>query len=338
MIESLSLFPDLAPETQPENRVQLLPLQEAALTKKPKRKPVQVGLLDAMIAEEEAAEKAAAVADQAERSADPVGEKLVALGYAANEFCLTMGLNAGYRKVSEDADDNWSARDGYTYPWNLPSRAMQFPVHADRSPYWCECETCEKWGGMYEGPTHLWVEREEFLQHPYVLELLSHGFDVPVLNGLTVDRSDWYHAVDLCTTAHWKDLLATRQFTTDECIFGAVSFRTRWLAGKKTKKAETRDCLDTRQAREILGQMGSSEPKDRAERLLTVTKPSPITEGKATYYPVNMYLDAERFPSESDCAWAVIHGLEDGWFETSREGYLRWSAKGYEIRMGAIAA
>ena len=267
------------------------------------------GLFDAQIAEIVAAEEAAAqAAREAER--DLLGERLIAHKYVANDFHLNLNstLSPGYDEV-------------LPYPWNLPSRLMGFPV---------ETQIGE------DGERHIGLMHPLLREHPLVKKLEADGFTVedegaPNEYGYTHFRNGWWHACDLMTYAHYRDLLDTRQFTTTGDIAHAIAFRCRHVK----RDPKHKDGISTVEAREILAALGCTEPVDGSVGVLAtygLPQNCPQGDGKKArdHWPVN---HARRLETEADYvadAWARVHGLEGGWFAPDRAGFVAWTVKGRE--------
>lgn len=239
------------------------------------------------------------------QNTDALGEMLVANGFAPNLAVL-------------DINHSLSVPHGYELagPWNLPSRMFRFPI-----------EVCRP-----DGDQH----RKIGLRHPL---LAAHPFvrHVEALLGFQIDRNGapnrygytsaptarWWHAVDLISAGKWRELLDTQDFTEPGCIMHAVAFGCRYSHHEDKKAA---GYITTAEAREIMREMGASEPDDRSAIVRAFSKPmSCRQESGSEHWPIN------RGPMcAEDEAWSMIVGIEDGWFHHDRSGHLQWSPLGRE--------
>lgn len=220
----------------------------------------------------------------------PVVERLIQTGLVPNEFILN--LNRGLTNQDET---------------ELPSRAFRFPIEfmsRDRRE---------------DGVSRLLLRHPDLGDLPFVrrvAELTGEPIIWEEQDEFGRDRmhADWWHAVDLCTEEHWRDLLRTQNFTRRDCILQAIGHH---LRGPLTIKS----------ARLILAELESEEPADRSESALRSKMLSPgrmTSEGKAkqTYWAVNFHGEPETI------AWGFVHGIEDGWFAKDRGGHLIMGKEG----------
>ncbi|WP_244479489.1 MT-A70 family methyltransferase [Rhizobium sp. Leaf384] len=233
---------------------------------------------------------------------DQVREAILAAGLAGNGFLLD--LNRG---LSGPANVQ------------LPSRLFRFPVeYMDRKRFGGDVSRI-----LLRHPL-LW-EREDVA--PLLHEIEAKTGVRPEWQDLDEFGRDfgaqwrWFHAVDLCTDSHWKDLLETLQFTEREEVFGAVKFA---LECKS---------LSVKNARSIMAHLSNSEPDDRSVSLLHGKDLMPYDDGKKLISP-NISTRGEAG------AWLVIHGLEDKFFKYAGK-FLSVSAAGMaarEMAKGKVAA
>jgi hypothetical protein len=211
---------------------------------------------------------------------DPVAEKIVGVGYAPNEYIL--GLNRAINVIYGE----------------LPSRLFQFPVEfvsRDRQP---------------DGQSKLWLRHPDFEGLPF-LDIIERDVGVrPVWSPVDEygrDRTEgmFWHAIDLLDDAHFRDMLATRNFTDKRWVINGLRFHL--------------DCgsLSVKNARAVLAEYGCTEPDDRSEAFLNSpeVRVCNCQQGKI----VGMWTRDER------SVWAAIHGLESKRFKRDRAGYLRFS-------------
>jgi hypothetical protein len=200
------------------------------------------------------------------------------------------------------------------YPWNLPSRLFQFPI---------EVSTDNGDGTCRIGLMHPLLAAHPFVQHVEAalgLTLDAHG--APNAYGVSKARNgQWWHAVDLVSAGHWRALLDTREYTTAEDIARAVAYGLTYSRhdGRPTGH------LSPLEARAIMAAIGASEPASRRGMLAFGTPSACKPDTSAVHWPVNH----PGLPA-NDVAWALIHGIEDGWFAHDRSGLLHWNGQGRE--------
>ena len=136
----------------------------------------------------------------------------------------------------------------------------------------------------------------------------------------------WWHAVDLMNAGQWRELLATRHFTSAEAIAGATAFA---LGSSRGAKMDGCGALSVSDARQVMAAIGSPEPADITAALLAVTKPCPVRpDSGPDYWPIN---DSGH---DDASAWLRIIGLERGWFDYDRSGRLTWTQAGRDRYAG----
>src|SRR3546814_6507973 len=90
-------------------------------------------------------------------------------------------------------------------------------------------------------------------------------------------------------------------------IFNAVVYGLRY-SDHADRKASGH--ISTVEARQIMGEMGATEPTERAALLRSFSAPSPCQQERgAEHWPINLH-----GPCAEDKAWSFIIGIEDGWF------------------------
>ena len=133
----------------------------------------------------------------------------------------------------------------------------------------------------------------------------------------------WWHAVDLISSGHWRELLDTRQFTTPADIMGAVAYGLDYSPHDQAPHGD----ITLADAREIMAATGSGDPGDRLQVLRQLSAPSPYKDEKGR----------ERCPVNSGgcdpatAAWARIFGIEGGWLKRDAGGFLQWTALGRDV-------
>ena len=241
---------------------------------------------------------------------DPIGERLIADGFAANSFLLDLnGVRAAYE------------HEPYSFPWNLPSRLFTWPVDTRRGP---------------DGVRRITLRHPLLVEHPFAQELLAKGYElcppeecIDEYGGVEWNGNlgTWWHAVDLIENP--QELLQTRQFTTDEDIAGAVSYRCSY-----PRKSPLPGLL--REMRSVMTALGIPEPTtdDSRSIMREFHQPSLCKSEEGTErWPINTHRALKSADSTS-IAWAYIHGIEQGWFE-NKNGFLQWSPRGRAIFDGA---
>lgn len=250
------------------------------------------------------------VAEEAAR--DHIAERLVADSFFPNLSHVEYdGTLAAERRQTE-----------YAYPWNLPSRLFRFPAHTFRGP---------------DGVRRIGVLHPLLFEHPLILELRAKSYELvnaeECLNEHGVSAShthhgSWWHAVDLIQS-HPRDLVATRRFTTDANITGAVCYRCSY---PHEKGPLTRLVAEMR---EVMTVLTAAEPEDGSVSTIAgFYKPGPVYSdgsGKKSRprWPINT-MRALMSEDSAAAAWAYIHGIEKGWFQNDR-GYLQWSQTGRDL-------
>jgi hypothetical protein len=131
----------------------------------------------------------------------------------------------------------------------------------------------------------------------------------------------WWHAVDLITTGHWRDLLGTSQFTTGECIAGAVAYGLTY----SPHEAKGRDGhISTAEAREIMATLDVQPAGSDSFLRESFLPPWLVKSEKGVEsWPVN-----EIARDQYSNAWGHIFGIEAGWFAYDLAGFLGWTKVG----------
>lgn len=230
---------------------------------------------------------------------DVIGERIIAAGFAPNDFILDLN-----RSLTVPHDWTLPA------PWNLRSRLFQFPIEVSE---------------FREGGRRLGLMHPALVDHPFVKHVSQVlGIAIPpggAPNDCGYSKTSigtWWHAVDLISAGRWREALDTRQFTTTPDLARAVGFAL--SCGRESGPAIT-----TGDARQVLDSLGIASPANPIEVLCSFTRPSPVTgEDKVERWPVN---GAPRSDA-GDEAWAYIIGLETGWFDHDRSGHIRWTRLG----------
>lgn len=233
---------------------------------------------------------------------DELGDTLVAKGFVPNTFILDLNGSLTVPHTME-----------LPAPWNLPSRLFRFPISVEG-----------RGGDRRIGLAHPLLG-----EHPFVQLVAAElgaaldpaGVDQP--GGFCAQRQGtWWHAVDLVSAGQWRELLATRQFTTDADIAGAVAYGLDYSSQEEGRKRNGH--ITTAEAREMMRAIGVDEPTDTAGLLREFMRPTPCkSDGSAERWPINQ-MGAGRI----DRAWGRIIGIERGWFGYDRSGFLQWTPAG----------
>jgi hypothetical protein len=156
--------------------------------------------------------------------------------------------------------------------------------------------------------------------HPFVQHVEALGIEV-AHEGITnaygyTERAKgaWFHAVDLVCEM-WRELIETQDFTDPASIFRAIVYG---CCHSHHENKAGKGYLATSQARHIMRELGACEPDDRAATIHQFGAPSLCKQDSGSeYWPINI---GPGIVAE-DQAWAIIHGIEDGWF-AQRPGWL----------------
>ena len=234
-------------------------------------------------------------------------ELLISSKLAFNDYQLDLN-----RKLNVPYDQVLPA------PWDLPSRLFRFPIEVgDRTPQ-----------GRQLGLMHPDLAAHPFVQR--VAEVVGRPVPAggaPNAHGYSgVELGLWWHAVDLMGAGLWRQLLASRNFTSDQAIAGAVSFA---LSCSRGDRDESRSAITALDARQVMAAIGSKEPADIIPTLLAASRPSGVKQDSgAVHWPVN---DHGR---DDASAWLRIIGLERGWFDHDRSGHIYWTQLGRDRYAG----
>ena len=235
---------------------------------------------------------------------DALGDDLIRKGLAPNSFILD--LNRGLTVP---------AGMELPYPWNLPSRLFQFPI---------EVTDLKDGAERRIGVLHPLLKDHPFVKHvEAVMSIEIDPAGAPNEYGYSdASKGQWWHAVDLVSCGHWRELLDTARFTAPQHIAGAVSYGLDYSPhdGKKRN-----GYISTREAREIMKAINSPEFEDR-DAIITAQfcLPSPHKQEKGSItWPINT-----RAGDQEAKAWGRILGIEAGYFAHNRAGFLNWTERG----------
>lgn len=234
---------------------------------------------------------------------DDLGTVIVERGVAASTYLLDLN-----RSLSVPHDFPLS------HPWNLPSRLFRFPIEVS--------------AGHGEAPRRIGLMHPLLADHPFVrhveevLDIALAPGGAPNAYGVSNARTGlWWHAVDLISAGHWRELLGTRRFTTDKDIARAVAYGLSYSAHDRRRQGY----LSVSEARAIMAAIDAPEPAARYG-LLAFSRPWPCQTGNGpAHWPINHPALAAH-----DVAWALIHGIESRWFAHDRAGFLHWTEAGRE--------
>lgn len=245
------------------------------------------------------------------RARDPVVAALLEHGFVHSEYVLDLndGLHVPYDMA-------------LPAPWSLPSRMFRFPI--------------ETWEPPPGQPRRLGLLHPRLAGHPFVrrvegaLGIAIERDGAPNEHGYSkAPLALWWHAVDLVTSGHWRDLLATADFTTPGDIMRAVAHGLAYSPHDARKRKQGH--LSTSEAREIMAYLGRAPPAEPPAPWQAFDQPRPCKQEKGPdHWPIN----AVRGLTPEAEAWATIAAVEDGTFAYDRSGYLQWSERG-RARHGA---
>lgn len=187
--------------------------------------------------------------------------------------------------------------------WGLPSRLFRHPISIEAN------DLRLKHPGLSEHP---------FVRH---LETIT-GNSIQYLAPKYTDHSLWHHAVDLAMAGMYQELMTTREYTTDENIVGALCFA---LCHRNDDPMKV---LTVKLARQLAKALGCTEPRDRATTIKGLPAPSVVKGECGVRYPVNGIRSGNP-----EHLYALIHGLEDGWF-THIGDHIQWTAQGRDFHAG----
>jgi hypothetical protein len=235
---------------------------------------------------------------------DAVAETLMQTGLVPNVFILDLNYTL---TVPSDMQ--------MPYPWNLPSRLFSFPI---------EVSNQAEDGSRRIGLLHPLLADHPFVKHvEATLDVQLNRDGAPNEYGYSkAGLGMWWHAVDLITTGHWRDLLETAQFTTAEHIARAVAHGMTYSPQEGKKR---NGHLSTVEAREIMAFLKMPEPaaQDSITRECFMPPSSVRSEKGVESWPVNEIAQG-RYPN----VWGHILEIEAGWFAYDRAGYLGWTKIG----------
>lgn len=231
---------------------------------------------------------------------DPLEAVLISCGLAPNEFILNL---------NRDLEN--------PHPEKCPSRLFRWPV---------EYMSSDRTGAE----SRLLLNHPLLADHPFVREVADKTRVIPAWDPRDefgrerIHKGRWYHAIDLMTVKHWRDALATRDYTGSWELAQASAFALGW------------GNISVAIARHVLAEIGAEEPEDRSRYTLLgngiwpthIGQRHPTTRSvKSESRPVNIVLSGPA------AAWLTVHGIEDGWFQADKKsGGLQMSAEGLRRR------
>lgn len=229
----------------------------------------------------------------------PLKAAIIGAGFAHNEYLLDLN------RAFEDPAPR--------YP---RSRMFAWPVSFD--PYHERLSVC-----------HMLMTVEPFVQR---VMIALPGVPVDIEPNPPGCHGAWNHAGDLATDRDFRDLLTTRAYVPESAIMRGIALGVRGCR------------LSTANAREMLDELGAVEPLDRSAFALSMQggllRPAFIddnaTKGKPPAgkgkWAANIW---GRRISPATEAWAVLHGVEDGWFTRDKHcGWIYMSPAGLSRHMG----
>lgn len=227
---------------------------------------------------------------------DHLVEGMVAADLAPNEYILTIN-----RAIQVSACD-------------LPSRLFQWPVEfVDRSR-------------REDGQSVLLLNHPDLVGMGFVDEIERRcGFrpqwePTDEFGRDRGERHRYYHALDLLTDEHWRDLIATRNFTDRAGIVAGLKYHADYGG------------LSNDNARAVLAEIGEAEPDDRSAAYLA------SDQVRITNAQQGQFVGFAHAPGDVASVWATIHGLEAKQFRRDQSGYLRFAPAFLAEKTERIAA
>lgn len=227
---------------------------------------------------------AAPVAPPAIVESDPLVDRLIEAGVAPNEYLLSIN-----RAIHVAACD-------------LPSRLFQWPIEfVDRSR-------------RDDGHSVLLLNHPDLAGMAFVDEIEKrtgvrpHWEPTDEFGRDRGERHRYSHALDLLTDEHWRDLLATRNFTDRAGIVAGLKYHADYGG------------LGTDAMRAMLAETDEPEPDDRSAAYLASERVH-VTNAQQ-----GKFVGFDPAPGSAASVWAAVHGLEARKFIRDRSGFLRFSA------------
>jgi hypothetical protein len=227
---------------------------------------------------------------------DPLVERIVGAEVAPNEYLLLLN-----RAIHVAAND-------------LPSRLFQWPVEfVDRAR-------------RDDGQSVLLLNHPDLAAMAFVDEIerrvgvRPHWESTDEYGRDRGERHRYYHALDLLTDKHWRDLLATRNCTDRDGIISGLKFHGDYGG------------LSIENTRAVLSGIGEDEPNDRSAAYLASDKV------RITNAQQGQFVGFAHAPGDLASVWAAIHGLEARKFRRDKNGYLRFSPGFLAEKLGSSKA
>lgn len=134
------------------------------------------------------------------------------------------------------------------------------------------------------------------------------------------ENQSWRETVSLVIDGKSSELIE-REDLNPRHVFGAVSFG---LYYSRHDDSKAKGYLSTTQARAILTAWDADIP-DAGAALLECMEPHECRpDRKAARWPINKGHDQ----ASADFAWVLVLGIERGWFQHDRAGFLQWTQAG----------
>ena len=135
-------------------------------------------------------------------------------------------------------------------------------------------------------------------------------------------RDLWRYTLDFVLTGRWRELLDRLDTTTPQLLEGAVCFG---LDYSPHEAKHGKGYLTTADARRIMTALALWEPTDQQAVIRALHAPSPCRqESGKVHWPINSAHSMEP----GDRAWSRIFGIEAGWMQHDRAGFLAWTELG----------
>lgn len=235
----------------------------------------------------------------------------------AKILAAKLGANAWQLSNNRTLGD-WSQSPG------IPSRLFMFPIEFVEPQ-------------RNKGKAAVYLNHPLIGSHPLVArvqEAIGQPVEWEPYDEFGRDRgSKWryFHALDLFTADHYQILLDTAEFTDPDAVASGADYALRY------------NHISPGRARTVMLAFGIEEPADRSAAALdggiirpdpswTSENGKPLTKprfGMNSAYPKLW----QELGGKQAHAWAMLHGIEDGWFTWDRSNFITMTPAGCE-RLG----
>ena len=214
---------------------------------------------------------------------DPLVARIVGADLASNEYILAIN-----RAIRVSASD-------------LPSRLFQWPVE------FVERDRRE------DGQSALLLRHPDLAGMAFVDEVerrcgvRPHWEATDEFGRDRGERWRYFHALDLLTDEHWRDLIATRNFTDRDGIVIGLKYHVDYGG------------LSTDNMRAVLAEIDEPEPADRSAAYLASDQVRVVNAQQG------QFVGFAHAPGNAASVWAAVHGIETKMFRRDKQGALRFA-------------